>query len=97
MKNLEILPISKYTFLLSFISGNICLFGYILTNEIFFAIAGFYLLFIAGAINLLVLVGLVIYGLLNKLILNICLKSAAILLINIPIAWLYAAIGASMV
>lgn len=97
MKNLELLPISKYTFLLSFIVGNICLFGFILTNELFFAIAGFYWLFIAGAINIAILIGLVIYGLLNKVILNICLKSAGVLLLNIPIAWLYAAIGSSMV
>ncbi len=96
MKNSQILTLGKGTFLISFLAGNICLFGYITFRNVDFAYAGFCVLILASILNLIVFLSLIIYGLFNSEELLECLKSAAILLINIPIAWLYAAIGSSI-
>ena len=96
MENSSILTLGKYTFWSSFIAGNICLFGYLIFREEAFAICGYLLLPIATIINATLFLSLIIYGFVKKEHLQICLKSAAILLINIPIAWLYAAIGVSL-
>lgn len=97
MKNLSVQLIAKNTFWLSFIAGNICMFVFLITDFIWFAIASFYLLFIGTFINLSILIGILIYGFKNKEQMKICIKAIAILIINIPVASLYAWIGAHLI
>lgn len=93
MKNHEILFFGKSLFWLSFILGNICLFGFLLTKNEEFAGAGFILLNLGGIINFLVFLVLIIYGVCRQEVSKACNKAAFILLINIPVAVLYAWIG----
>lgn len=93
MKNLQIINSAKLMFWLSFIIGNVALFGYILFRAEEFAIFGFLFLYIATLINTIVIIGLLIYGFIRKEYLPDCFKATAILLINIPIAIVYAWIG----
>ena len=58
--------------------------------------AGFYLLFLASAVNIIVIIGLLIYGLNKKEYFKDCKKAILIMLINIPIAFIYACIGLSI-
>lgn len=88
-----ILNIGKSVFWLSLLLGNICLFGYIITRDSTFALGGLMLLLYGSIVNVLVIGGLLIYGFNNKSELTICFKASKILLINIPIAILYAIIG----
>ena len=44
MENFKILHIGKFLFWLSFILGNVCLFGYIFSREGAFQVGGFLLL-----------------------------------------------------
>lgn len=62
-----------------------------------YAVAGYFLLFIAGLINILIVIGLLIYGFIRKEEMPFCLKSVAIILLNIPIAALYAWIGTELI
>ena len=97
MENFTIKNIGKFFFWLSFILGNICLFGQILTDNDNFAFAGFMLLIFGSVINLLVIFGLLIYGFSKKEYLKDCKKAILIILINIPIAFIYAWIGLSLI
>ncbi len=97
MELFTIKNIGKTFFWTSFILGNICLFGQIITKNDNFAFAGYLLLFFAGIINLLVVFGLLIYGLSYKEHYKDSLNSILIMLINIPIAGLYAWIGLSII
>lgn len=96
MNNKQILDIGKYGFGSSFLLGNICLFGYLITRVDLFAVGGFMLLIFGSVFNLLVILGLLIYGFIHKSKLNSCLQATSILLANIPIAILYAAIGLNL-
>ncbi|KUJ53912.1 hypothetical protein [Chryseobacterium aquaticum] len=96
MKNENILTIGKFFFWLSFILGNICLFGYLISQNEGFAFYGFMLLIFGSIINLLVVIGLMIYGVIIKSQLNVCVKTSSIICINIPIAILYYFIGISL-
>lgn len=96
MKNENILTKGKLFFWLSFILGNICLFGYLITKDGSFAFYGFMLLIFGSILNVLVIITLLIYGAFNKNYLDTCYKSIGIILINIPIATLYAVIGISI-
>ena len=96
MNNKQILNIGKYVFGSSFLLGNICLFGYLITRLDLFAVGGFMLLIFGSVFNLLVILGLLIYGFAHKSKLNTCLQAMTILLANIPIAVLYAVIGLSL-
>jgi len=97
MKNNEIINFGKYIFGGCFILGNICLFGYIITRNDSFAAAGYMLLILGTFINLLSVIGLLIYGIASQSNLNACLKAIGILMINIPIAILYALIGINLI
>ena len=96
MGNFKILNIGKALFWLSFILGNICLFGYIFSGDEGFAIGGYLLLIFGTIINLLTFFGLMIFGLLTPNYKSEAFKSAMILLINIPFAILYFFIGTSI-
>ncbi|WPO83287.1 hypothetical protein SD427_02765 [Chryseobacterium sp. JJR-5R] len=96
MDNKQIMSVGKFFFWLSFILGNICLFGYIVSENDQFAIGGYLLLIFGTVINLSVILGLVIYGLINKSQFKICMKASMIISINIPVAVLYFYIGTSL-
>jgi LIVCS family branched-chain amino acid:cation transporter len=96
MKDHEIVNIGKYVFGGCFSLGNICLFGYLITRNEDFAIGGFLLLFFGAALNFLVALGLLIYGAINTSKSDACLRAIGILMINIPIAILYAFIGLNL-
>ncbi|MBT2622157.1 MULTISPECIES: hypothetical protein [Chryseobacterium] len=96
MNNKQILNIGKYVFGSSFLFGNICLFGYLITRVDLFAVSGFMLLIFGSVLNLLVILGLLIYGFAYKSKLNTCLQATSILLANIPIAILYTVTGLSL-
>ncbi|ALR31599.1 hypothetical protein ATE47_14270 [Chryseobacterium sp. IHB B 17019] len=93
MKDSTIEDIGKYTFWLFFLLGNICLFGYVFTKNDVFVGGGLTLLVLGTIINLLIVTAILIYGIALKSKLDICLKSVGIMLINIPIAIVYAIIG----
>jgi len=97
MENKEILIVGKSMFWSSFILGNICLFGYLLTKNDVFAVGGYMLLIFGSILNLLVIAGLLGYGFFYKEKLRSCMKSSMILLINIPVAIVYAAIGLNII
>ncbi|MEF9479587.1 hypothetical protein OWR28_19315 [Chryseobacterium sp. 1B4] len=93
MKGQEILYFGKSLFGLCFVLGSICLIGYLTTRMEEFAIGGYMLLIFGAFLNILVILGLLIYGCIYRSRLNECLKAIGILLINIPVAILYTAIG----
>lgn len=97
MNDKTIINIGKSFFWISFLLGNICFFGYLITKQIGFAVFGYILLVVASLVNLLAIIGLMIYGSFYKEQLNVCLKSAIIILINIPLAVIYAAIGINII
>lgn len=97
MSDKTIVNIGKTFFWLFFLLGNICLFGYILTKETGFAFYGYLLLVFGTMINLATVLIFIIFGIIQKSKLDVCLKSVKIILINIPVAILYAMIGLSLV
>lgn len=96
MKDHQIINVGKYMFGLCFALGNICLFGYVITKHVDFAIGGYLLLIFGTILNFLIVIGLVVYGLLHQAKLKVCLKTIGVMTINIPIAILYAAIGLNL-
>lgn len=97
MSERNILNLGKAVFGVFFLTGNSCLFGYILTKDFNFANLGFLLVSYGAVFNLLVLAGLMLYGLIHTQKRKICFQSAGYLLINIPFAILYAIIGWNLV
>lgn len=96
MKNDSIIYFGKCVFGLFFILGNICLLGYLLTNNNGFAVFGFLLLIYGKVINLLLVIILLVYGLLRNNQLKYCLQAIGFICLNIPIAIVYAAIGLNL-
>ncbi|KXH82733.1 hypothetical protein [Chryseobacterium kwangjuense] len=96
MKDREIIIFVKYVFWLFFTLGNICLFGYLITGNDSFTIGGYLLLIFGTIVNLLLVIGLLIYGIASQSKLKACLKGIGILMINIPVAFLYALIGLNL-
>ncbi|MGU3377248.1 hypothetical protein [Chryseobacterium sp. M5A1_1a] len=97
MKEQNILNLGKTIFGLFFLAENICLFGYMITKDFDFADSGFLLLAYGAIFNLIILSGLLIYGEIDKAKRKSCYRSAGFLLINIPIAILYAIIGLNLI
>ena len=93
VKDQNILYFGKSLFALCLVLGSMCLIGYLTTRMEEFAIGGYMLLVLGTFLNLLAILGLLIYGCVYRSRLNECLKAIAILLINIPIAILYTVIG----
>lgn len=96
MKLFTIKNIGKTFFWTSFLLGNICLFGFIFTKNESFAVAGLYLLYLASAVNITVILFLIVYGMIYRNHFENCKKAILIMLLNIPIAFLYAWIGISL-
>jgi len=97
MENNEIIKFGKYVFGGCFALGNICLFGYLLTRDDSFASGGYMLLILGTLINLLLVIGLLIYGIAKQSKFDACLKAIGLLMINIPIAILYTFIGTNLI
>ncbi|MDN3694973.1 hypothetical protein QWZ06_23420 [Chryseobacterium tructae] len=97
MSERNILNLGKAVFGVFFLIGNICLFGYILTKDFKFASLGFLIVSYGAAFNLIVLAGLMLYGLIDKNKTKTCFQSAGYLLIIIPFAILYIIIGWDLV
>jgi len=100
MKNANPLKIAKYTFVVSFIIGNLFLFGFLFgvaikNNDIagYSAVCGCYYLCVATAINLAILLALLIWGIIDVEKRKHCFKGIGIMFINIPLAALYTFIG----
>lgn len=93
MKDQNIVYFGRFIFGLFFLTGNICLFGYILTKEYWFTDSGFLLITYGTVFNVFVLSVLLIYAVADRSVRKACLHSAAILLLNIPFAILYTIIG----
>ncbi len=93
MDEKTIINIGKTLFWLSFGLGNICLFGYILTKLDYFVMGGIVVLEGGFIVNLTTALILIIYGIFNKPQMKVCFKSILIMLINIPIAVIYAYVG----
>lgn len=93
MKDQEIINASKSVFGVCFALGSIFLLGALITRMDQFAIGGYMLLIFGIPLNLLCVLGLLIYGLLSRTKLKACLKAIGILCINIPIALIYTVIG----
>lgn len=89
MKDSTILNIGKLTFAITFLLGNICFWGFFLTNIIGFAIFGSYVVFLGMIMNATIFFTLIIYGSFNNTQFKICLKSSFIILLNLPILLLY--------
>ncbi|MDQ0066194.1 hypothetical protein [Chryseobacterium lathyri] len=62
-----------------------------------FAIGGYLLLIFGTALNLLVALGLLVYGIIYTSKSDTCHQSIGIMMINIPIAILYAVIGLNII
>ncbi|MDR0873173.1 MAG: hypothetical protein LBN27_06860 [Prevotellaceae bacterium] len=98
MKTLNTLKIGKYTFAVSFLIGNVFLFGFLICCALGyrdiaenFALGGLLYIPIAAVINILILIALVIYGIfINK---KDSFGGAAIMLLNIPLAVGYFYLG----
>ena len=100
MKNLNPLKIGKYTFWVSFIIGNLFLFGFLLVFQsgdsnlaTRIAAFGYTYLYVATAINLIILLYLLIWGIIDVEKRKQCFMGIGIMLINIPLAALYAFLG----
>lgn len=96
MKDQDIINIGKSVFGLCFLLGNMCLFGYLITKEEDFAIGGFLLLIVGSALNLLIILILLLSAVFIPSRSDACLKAIGILMINIPIAIIYALIGLNL-
>ncbi|KPE49965.1 hypothetical protein [Chryseobacterium indologenes] len=98
MKDREIINIGGGLFALCFLLGNICLFGFMFTRDDRFMAGGYMLLVFGSILNMIVISGLLLYGLIIcQAKLSACIKAIGILLINIPLAIVYALIGLSII
>lgn len=96
MKDQEIINASKSIFGVCLALGTIFLLGGLMTRMVQFALGCYMLLTFGAILNLMCVLGLLIYGLVNQTKLKVCLKAIGILCINIPIAFLYTVIGCSL-
>ena len=104
MINFNPLKLGKYTFWVSFIIGNLFLFGFLFgvaiqNNEFAMdcAVCGFFYLYVASIINIVILLALLIWGIIDVGKRKQYFIGIGIMLINIPLAVLYAFIGLSLI
>ncbi|MDM1557415.1 hypothetical protein [Chryseobacterium bernardetii] len=96
MENKEIINLSKSIFWICFSMGSIFLVGGVLTKASGFAVGGYLLLIFGTPLNLLCVLGFLLYGMICRSRLRACVKAIGILSINIPIAVLYTVIGINL-
>ncbi|MGU3377247.1 hypothetical protein [Chryseobacterium sp. M5A1_1a] len=96
MKDQEIINLSKSVFGVCFSIGSICLLGGLLTSHKNFAAGGYLLIVFGTPLNLLFVLGFLLYGLVYRSHFKTCMKATCILSINIPIAIIYVMIGLSV-
>lgn len=93
MKDSEIINLSKAVFGIFFSIGTLCLLGALITKDNWFAGAGYLLIVFGVPVNLLCILGLLTYGVINTSKFKECMIAILILTANIPIAFTYAIIG----
>ncbi|PIE50280.1 MAG: hypothetical protein CSA38_03520 [Flavobacteriales bacterium] len=93
MKKVEILQLGWVIFGIFFLLGNVALFGYWLTDNPEFALMGYFLLIFGTLINSMVALIFIILSYSDQENAKIWRQSALILLLNIPIALVYAYVG----
>ncbi|MCS3530836.1 hypothetical protein [Chryseobacterium sp. JUb7] len=81
--------IGKLTFGITFLLGNICLWGFIGSMIIEFAVAAILFVGIGSLINTIILFALFVYGSFYPHKLKVCLQSILIILINLPVLLIY--------
>ena len=91
-----IINYAKFLFWASFIFGSICLLGYMATKGVVFAVGGYLLLIFGSLVNLVAVAAFASYAFVRPEYSKECVKAILFLLINIPIAILYAFIGLSL-
>ena len=79
----------RNTFLISLIGGNLILFGYLVSGSYDFAFWGIYYIVFAFIINLIVFISEIISAIIKKENRTAHINSAILLLVNIPIIFLY--------
>ncbi|SMO94922.1 branched-chain amino acid:cation transporter, LIVCS family [Chryseobacterium rhizoplanae] len=93
MKDSEIIDLGRAIFGVFFSVGTLCLLGALVTKDDWFAGAGYLLIIFGVPVNLLCILGFLTYGVINTSKFKECMIAIGILLINIPIAIFYTAIG----
>ncbi|MFZ4931993.1 hypothetical protein [Chryseobacterium sp. Mn2064] len=96
MKDSKIINLGKAVFTVFFSMGTFCLLGALITNDDWFAGAGYFLIFFGAPANLLCILGLLIYSAIDTSKFKECMTAILILTANIPIAFIYAVIGISL-
>lgn len=96
MKNTNIINIGKIFFISSFVLGSICLLGFLLSKNSDFAVAGYLMLIYGTIFNLAAILCLSIYAFIKPQFSKECIQAILYMLINIPIALLYAVLGISL-
>jgi hypothetical protein len=89
MNDRDILKIGKSMFWFSFLVGSIIFFGLFSCFMMTFIVFGWLILFLFALANTFVFFGLIIYGLTHQSKFEVSIKSASILMINIPISFIY--------
>lgn len=96
MKDSEIISLGKAVFGIFFSVGTLCLLGALITKNDWFAGAGYLLIIFGVPVNLLCILGLLIYSAINISKFKECIIAILILTANIPIAFIYTIIGLSL-
>lgn len=89
MEDKDILRIGKSMFWFSFLAGSIVFFGLFSGFMMTFVVFSGLILLLFALANTVVFFGLIIYGLTHESKFEVSLKSASILLINIPVSFIY--------
>ncbi|MGV3545947.1 MAG: hypothetical protein ACO1N4_02710 [Pedobacter sp.] len=89
MKTIIEIRIGTWTAICSFVIGTLLFLTFIITNHAALAYLGFYYLLVIIPVNMLVLLIIIATAFLNKERWIEHLKTMGLMLLNIPIAWLY--------
>lgn len=90
MKHHEIMNIGKFTFGISFLVGSLSFFGGFFGHIVEFVIFEKLIFCLLSLINIIVFLGLQLYGIIHRSQIKTSFKSSLIILINVPIIFLYA-------
>ncbi|UKB79057.1 hypothetical protein [Chryseobacterium sp. MEBOG07] len=96
MKDSEIINLGKAIFGVFFSVGTLFLLGALITKNDGFAMAGYMLIVFGVPVNVLCILGFLIYGMINTSKFKDCMVAILIVTANIPIAFTYTIIGLSL-